>query len=372
MCERRSWRAGAACLVATFAAQTALAQSTVEYAKRVDSLTAVWRVAVAAQVRADSERVRRLPLDTIREGNLIVLSDSAYATLAKATAAIVSSELERSYGSWAARMRTHILVVRRPARRWVVDDSSTVESGVASADGRVLMPSSTFASTEALSAAWRRQAEVALSSDLTPALREWLGVATRSDPVTARTLAAGRVDLVLSRSRAAHDCALGTIASCSRALDLVAVNEPAFTLFDERERRDLIQWYSFVLRLREPSKYARCTAGQQAACDSLIRSMPADVIPRPVSPAVRLNFVRYALLIGGEGAFDRLANTEGTVADRVAAAARMPIDSAVTRWQANLMSSASSSTTMDAATAVSSLFWACLCGALALRSSRWR
>lgn len=373
MCSARWWRLAAMCIVAAVSPRTTRAQTVAEYTKRVDSLAGVWRAAIAFQARADSERMRQLPTDTIRVGNLMVLSDSAHAELAKTTAAIVSPDLDRSYGAWAARMRTHVLVVRSSAGTRGQSDPPVVESGIVGPGGVVLMVSSTVATTEAVAAAWRRKGEEYLTGDLDRPMRDWVGSPLPSQPATARQLSNGRVDLVLAQSQAAHECALGKLGACSQSLSLVPVDDPAFALFDQRQRLSVIEWYAFVLRRRDPGRYAKCvSAGYQATCDSLVRELPPDVMRQPVPPAVRLNFLRYALMLGGDGAFDRLAKPAGTIADRIGAAANMPIDSVVARWQANLMSSPSSSTAIDVSTAVSSLVWACLCGALALRSSRWR
>lgn len=373
MCSARARRAAALGLVSVIAARVSPAQTVTDYTKRVDSLTTVWRAAVATQLRADSDRVRHLPADTIHAGNLVILTDSANVELVKATAAIVSPELDAAFGSWASRMRAHVLVVRPPTLRRMGNDTGTVESGVAGPGGRALMRLSTFASTEGLSAAWRRQAEEFLFLDFDQPFREWLRSPISSEPATARSLSKGRVDLVLSPSRVAHECALGTLTSCSRALGLVPVDDPAFTLFDEQQRLDMVKWYSFVLQRRDPSKYTRCvSAGNRAACDSLVRSIPLAAVPKPTSDAVRLNFTRYALMLGGDHAFERLAATRGTIGERISAAAGLPLDSVVARWQSNLTSSPSSSTAIDSLTAISSVFWVCLCGALALRSSRWR
>jgi len=363
----------AACAIASIASRSVRAQSTTEYAKRLDSLTATWRAAVIAETRADSERVNGLPVDTVRVGNLVVLSDTEYVELAKNTAALVSPALDRAFGSWASRMRTHVLLLRRRSGASMAEGHPPVESGVVGPGGRVLLSSTSIATADALKSMWLRIAEEFLSGDLDPEIRNWLMVTLTSEPATARTLAQGRVDLVLARSRAAHSCALGDHEACMQALGLVRVDDVPFALFDETQRRGMIEWNAFVLQRRDPAAYTRCVqGGNQATCDSLIRSIPANAVPQAVPAAVRQNLIRYALLVGGDGALDRLANTKGPIADRIAAAARMPIDSVVSRWHSNIMSSQNSSTAIDATTALSSLFWACLCGALALRSSRWR
>lgn len=373
MCDAFVRRVIAACVIASIASQGVRAQSTTEYAKRLDSATAIWHAAAAAEAHADSERVSGLPSDTVRVGNLVILSDSEYVELAKTTAALVSPALDRAYGSWARRMQTHLLLLRRREGAAMAEGHPPVQSGVAGPGGRVLMSSTSIATAEALKTIWLRTADEFLSGDLDPEIRNWLMITLTSEPATPRTLAQGRVDLVLARSRSAHACALGDHEACMQALGLVPVDDIPFTLFDAAQRRGMIEWNAFVLQRRDPAAYTRCVqGGNQATCDSLVRSIPANAVPQPVPAAVRQNLIRYALLVGGEGALDRLANTKGPIGDRIAAAARMPIDSVVSGWHSNIMRSQNSSTAIDATTALSSLFWACLCGALALRSSRWR
>jgi hypothetical protein len=107
-------------------------------------------------------------------------------------------------------------------------------------------------------------------------------------------------------------------------------------------------------------------------CDSLVHMIPRDAVPAATSPDVRRSLVRYALKIGGPGAFDRFATTDGTASERIAAAAKIPTDSVIGRWRTALVESQGSPTAIDLETAISALCWAAACGALALRSSRWR
>ena len=95
-------------------------------------------------------------------------------------------------------------------------------------------------------------------------------------------------------------------------------------------------------RRSDPGQYTHCTNGHfQATCDSIVRSIPLDAIPSPVPATVRRSLVRYALMTGGPGAFDRLASAEGTISDRLAAVSRIPTDSLVRRWQQALVDSQS-------------------------------
>ena len=226
---------------------------------------------------------------------------------------------------------------------------------------------------DGLAGSWRGKAAEFITADLPPAFRQWLDQSIPVEPLKQKDLERDHVDLVLSGSQAAHDCAVGSIPRCIQALGLTAVSDPAFTLFNEDQRRDMIERNATRFRRADAAQYSRCTiAHVQAVCDSIVRSIPLDAVPSPTPPAVRRSLVRYALMTGGSGAFDRLASGDGTVSDRLSVVSKMPIDSLVRRWQQALVASRATSTAIDVETATSAILWAAACCALALRSSRWR
>ncbi len=158
---------------------------------------------------------------------------------------------------------------------------------------------------------------------------------------------------------------------CSQALGIDPVEDPAFEMFDAPQRLALIRNYYDLLRRANPLRFDRCVAGSQASCDSVAREIPEDVIPRPTAPDVRQSVVSLALEIGGDGAFDRFV-AAGSPKSRIEAASRLPADSVVGLWRTAFLDTRHQSTAIDAETALSAVAWAALCGALALRSSRWR
>jgi hypothetical protein len=111
-----------------------------------------------------------------------------------------------------------------------------------------------------------------------------------------------------------------------------------------------------------------------AACVSRLREFSAERLARSLSTtAARRSYARWALAQGGAGAYARLRNSKGRpIEERFAIAAGMPADALVASWHAHVMTAQPASSTIPPATAFATLFWIGACGALSLRSSRWR
>jgi hypothetical protein len=335
-------------------------------------LTRIWKAA-ANTARSESIRDGILPSDTLRVGNFVIITDSAHSELARGAAARVSPSLDSAYGAFAARLRTHTFVLRaRPPQRGETA-TTAVESGVLDEQGAIRLSSRDFATVDGLARSWNGKAAEFISQDLPPEIRRWLDYSIPVERLQRKDLERDRIELVLAGSQAAHDCATGSTPRCLQALGLTPVSDPAFALFNEDQRRDMIERNATRFRRSDPGQYTHCTIGHlQAMCDSIVRSIPLDAIPSPVPPTVRRSLVRYALITGGPGAFDRLASAEGTISERLAIVSKMPTDSLVQRWQQALVDSRATSTAIDFETATSAVLWAAACCALALRSSRWR
>src|SRR5918996_1482655 len=72
----------------------------------------------------------------------------------------------------------------------------------------------------------------------------------------------------------------------------------------------------------------------------LLRSVPGATLPRPASQNARETLVHLALRLGGREAYRRLlASSDAPVADRLAEAAGVRIDSLLTRWRAEILAS---------------------------------
>jgi hypothetical protein len=76
---------------------------------------------------------------------------------------------------------------------------------------------------------------------------------------------------------------------------------------------------------------------------------------------------------GGDGAYARLHASVGRpIAERFGIAARMPADSVIASWQAHVMTGRPAQPAIPPLGALATVLWIGACGALALRSSRWR
>lgn len=373
MCERVTLRS--ACVIAALVLapmRDVRAQSVEEYLRRVDSVGRIWRAssvaAPAATVDSEPAGPATRTIDTVRVGRLVIFTDSALVPLARQAAQVIGSSLDSAYGRFAAELEKHPLALRR--RR--ADDTSVVATGFADGNA-VRMASTTLAIAQDLANAWRRKAEEVVTLAMDERARTWLATVVSSEKATEGVLVNARVELVLSTASSASDCARGKLDRCKQTLELVPVADPAFVHYDEETRRGLLRRFASQLRRTDEPKFLRCTdENQLPVCDSLVRSIPLDAVPRPLSPAVRQNFLQYVFLVGGPGAFERFASDTGSIGDRMARTARLPLDTVVARWQNTLVHARGTSTAVDAMTVLTSLAWTCVLGALALRSSRWR
>jgi hypothetical protein len=142
-----------------------------------------------------------------------------------------------------------------------------------------------------------------------------------------------------------------------------------------------VQDYRALVRVAAPARddsvavaaWVRCRRhGDDASCGIAARALPNARVPLPLSASVRLTFLREVLDAGGDGAFDRLVGSPGSVRDRLTAAAREPLDRTVLRWLDRLESSRPKRMQIPATLIVASLGWSGLILGLALiRRTSW-
>lgn len=347
------------------------AQSAVEYRVRVDSLARTWRGLVAreAETRSDSGRRSMIPRDSVRIGSIIVRADTAFVAIGRKAAERLAPRVERAYGTASQRLARYQFVIRG---RSMETSPVSVVTGAADSTGEVRLRSTVFAEADAIAATWAQKVQDLMTGEIDPDVRHWLRTTVPLNRMDAESWSHARIDLLVANAEAARRCANDDAAHCSLALGLSPVTDAAFAYYNARERRTIVERHAGVLRRADPAFFDRCSAEQsQPACDSLVRMVPSEAIDPPVPPSVRQSLTRYALDLGGDGAFDRFMRPAG-VSERLAAAAQVPIDSLIARWREKLLDSRTSSTALDATTALSSLFWIGLCACLSLRSSRWR
>lgn len=349
----------------------ACAQTVAEYSRRVDSLGRVWQVEQRAEHARDTVRVRALPSDTIRVGQLVVLADSAHVQLARATAERLAPLVKQRFGSFADRLGRSPIVLRTQLVK--AGDEDMVESGVVDSRGALQALTLEPANPKQLVRSWQYKIASVLSADLPPEIRGWLGAGLAPTAPDRSTWHQGRVALALSGTLASRECAAGAVARCVQALGLAPVPDPAFALFDAAGRQRMIADERRALRDDDSTTFDHCVrANQYAACDSIARSMPPELVPMALPGSARSTVLEYALVKGGRGAFDRMIGTPGEIRARLEASSGESADSLVSQWRAAVMDAPENAPSLDGETAISSLLWAALCGGLALRSSRWR
>lgn len=346
------------------------AQSTVEYRTKVDSLAKLWRPMVTtAAVRAARNASTPLPKDSARFGNVIVRADSGYEKIARAAGKRLAPRVQATYGKFGAAVAREQFVVKAFTGR---PSATAVSTGIVDSLGAITMRSNVFADADALESSWSQKVEEIIVDALDPSVRAWAGTTIPIDPPTSATWNSARVELLFSNAIVARECADGSVERCLTALELTKLENPAFTFLTPQQRRGLILANSRIIKRADPTRFDQCAnANAYVACDSLIAMIPSDAVTRPVAPGVRQSLVRYALMAGGEGSFDRFA-VSADIRQRLEAASKMPAESLIVHWHAKVFDVRSASTAIDVTTAMSSLFWIGLCAALALRSSRWR
>src|SRR6266550_2257663 len=116
-----------------------------------------------------------------------------------------------------------------------------------------------------------------------------------------------------------------------------------------------------------------CGAGSDSACTELLRSLPPGALPRPLTYDARAALVHIALRRGGREAYHRLVATPGApIADRLASAAGVSVDSLVALWRSEILAARPAPVTLPPRGPWAALGWTAVFAVCALRSSRWR
>ena len=190
------------------------------------------------------------------------------------------------------------------------------------------------------------------------------------------TLRNAYVELVTSPSTVAHRCFSGDLASCRVALELDTVPDPASAWYSPEERALMVRWLSQSSPLAQAGAVSVRDAcldhDDDASCLLFLHSYNRQVLKLPVTRIVRRTLVRTALAMGHDGAYTRLVRAKGDVRDKLVAAARVPLDSVMRVWHAEVLGAQPPSDRVPAATTWSTGFWILLLAAMAVRSSRWR
>jgi len=331
---------------------------------RADSLAREWRRANAVADAIDSlERVRALAgRDTIRVGALMIIANPSPLPLREA-AVRAWPLIDSVYGSEARQLehRPYIIVA--------VDPDTTVARPPH--HGGIEIPWDEGVGPLTL---------VLLSNvpvaPLDPALQAWLGGSVRPPIRADLQRARAYVELVTAPSQAARRCLTGDIGGCRDALDLIETGDRLLRWYPSAAERRAAAFRSFGEyheRGTQPTGLRDCLAGSDSACTRLLRSLPPGALPRPLSYDARAPLVSVALQLGGREGYHRLVASAGLpMADRIAAAAGVAVDSLVSRWRAEILAARPAPAALPPLGIWIALGWTALFAGCGVRSSRWR
>lgn len=334
---------------------------------RADSLAREWRRANALADMVDSLDHARAAAgwDTIRVGALRIFTNPSPARLREA-AARAWPVIDSLYGSEARQLE------QRPYLIAPYDPDTTSPKPMLR--GAIQVP-------------WDKDVASLAMILLTnvpigrpdAALHDWLGgrVVPIVHPAQAR--AAVYVQLVTAPSQVARSCFLGVIDDCRAALTLAESPDPLLRWYPGAAERRALVLRSFVEYFGYSDHGARkptlelCRTGSDAACTELLQALPPGALPRPLTYDARAALVHIALRLGGREAYHRLVATPSApIADRLAGAAGVTVDSLVSLWRSEILAARPAPVTLPPWGPWAALGWTAVFAVCALRSSRWR
>ena len=376
---------GAAALL-TSIALPASAQSAVELRAAVERDVAAYESAARDAGPSHSAR-RARPLlqgDTVRAGRVSLFAHPEFTAVARAAVELTLQNLDRMPGG-AGRNAAPVFSLSRDSirvptrrgnaaanRRWRHRTMLVLHSD--SGAERVLsfqrMPEA-----EPLAEAMTAGVARSTIASLDAAARNFT-LAESVAPAGDRALfALAWTELVTATSRAARDCLEDRRARCYDALGVTATANPLALWYDERD------YYSLAVdelrrsrQVAPDSMLVRCErTAEAAACAAFARGVePADV-PPPLGGASRGAAMRLALLLGGEGAFERLRqSSDRSMPERVEFVSQVPAESLGGRWLAAARAQRPKPVTVPARAALTAVGWGAVLALLSMRSSRWR
>ncbi len=354
-------------MVIALAAGRVAGQSVERLQARADSLLREWRRANALADMVDSLNHARTAggTDTISVGALRIVTNPSPARLREA-AARAWPVIDSLYGTEARQLE------QRPFFIAPYDPDTT--SPKPTLRGAIQVP-------------WDKDVASLATMLLTTvpigrpdaALQNWLGgpVVPIVHPVQAR--AAVYVQLVTAPSQVARNCFLGVMNDCRNALTLAQSRDTLEQWYPSAAEQRALVFKSFAEFLTFSDHGAHkpalqsCRAGSDSACSELLRSLPPGALPRPLTYDARAALVQIALRLGGREAYHRLVATPGKpIADRLAGAAGVSVDSLVSLWRSEILAARPAPVTVPPWGPWAALGWTAVFAVCALRSSRWR
>ena len=365
------------------------AQSTADARAELDRLLPEWRE--AREAAADGERARRKVAGAmlVERGSLRIMTDSTIAGDVGDAAETVVGSLDRVFGPETSLLSQYPMVALLQnvmqagqatrvirVRLRVPEASVTMLAGRMGSQERTVVVRRPEATADDLVRAIEATAVVPLHATLDDELRLWFRSPLPAAPESRDALEGMYIDLTAASTDVSRRCLAGEDLGCRQALGLARVSDPVLEGYTPTQRRIVVQ--GNVGQLRTPGKteeFDRCVRDDDdAACIARLRDLSVERLMSTFSPtALRRGFAQWAIGQGGSGAYSRLRASVGQpIAERFSLAAGMPIDALVASWHRHLMTGRPTTPGIPPLTAVTTLLWIGVCGALSLRSSRWR
>lgn len=322
----------------------------------------------------DSVRTTNARLDSVRVGPVRMSVETSLVGLASAAAQQMLDSLRPRMGATLERLGRYSYVVK--AQRWDEYDTKKPDSAVVidvyDRAGPPIMNLRQQFDTALVSTSLRMYAPYLVYRDASPAFTAWTSNQVALDSLTVEEWRSLRLSLVSSPAAVGRRCFEGDVEACALGLQITPALDPVREWYDERDRLRIVKNSAGFANSVDAAAAQRCIRNEDFSCISLLRRYPPERLPLPIPTGARSAIVRFALAIGGDGAVERLLAEAPSPMDRVSAAAKLPADTVLARWQDRVRNQRASSRDLTPEIAAASLFWAVALGALSLRSSRWR
>jgi len=342
---------------------------------RIDSLR---KAAAAANARLsaydDSVRALNARMDSARIGPIRVYAEPQLIGLAAAAARQLHDSLAPRMPQSLNRLARYSYVMRvERFKRWQTEEpDSSIVIDTYDRSGPPVMNVRQRFDTALVSTSMRIYAPSLVFRDASPSFSGWLSNQVSLDSLSRDDWRGLRLALVSSPAAVGRRCYEGDLRACALALGITAPRDTVREWFDATDRLRIVKRSKGVATRVDAAATARCLEGQDFSCVALLRQYPSPGVPAPLPASTRASLARFAITLGGEGAVDRMLGEERAPMERIAAAARVPADTVLRRWQLSTRNQRSSSRDLTPEIAIASIFWSLALGALSLRSSRWR
>jgi hypothetical protein len=322
----------------------------------------------------DSVRGANAKLDSLQIGQLRISAEPSLRGLATRAAEIALDTLRPHLGATLERSRRYHYVLRvERFNQWRTNkpDSNVIIEAYDRV-GPPIMNIRQRYDTALVASSIRIYEPYLIVRQTSLSFIGWMGGFVSLDSLTRDDWKAIRFGLVSSPAAVARRCYAGDLAACSITLQFTPVSDTVLQWYDANDRQRIVKRTENTALRIDGIGAKRCIEGDDASCVVLLRKYPPGVLPAPAALQARTALTRLAIQLGGAGAIERMLEGDRQPLERLSAAARMPVDSLISRWQTSARTMRASSRDLSAEIVLGALFWSVALGALSLRSSRWR